>query len=89
MIEGGENSLRLSFAPVPAERTAEGVARIAARPRAACAPGRLTGAELRPQSLACRARHAPCVLALLGEATLVSRIANALLSGSVRRPATV
>jgi DNA-binding transcriptional MocR family regulator len=29
MIEGGENSLRLSFAPVPAERMAEGVARIA------------------------------------------------------------
>jgi 2-aminoadipate transaminase len=30
MIEGGENSLRLSFAPVPAERAAEGVSRIAA-----------------------------------------------------------
>jgi 2-aminoadipate transaminase len=30
MIEGGKNSLRLSFAPVPAERMAEGVARIAA-----------------------------------------------------------
>jgi DNA-binding transcriptional MocR family regulator len=30
MIEGGENSLRLSFAPVPAERMAEGVSRIAA-----------------------------------------------------------
>ncbi|HEU4393655.1 MAG TPA: PLP-dependent aminotransferase family protein [Solirubrobacterales bacterium] len=30
MIEGGENSLRLSFAPVPAERMPEGVARIAA-----------------------------------------------------------
>jgi 2-aminoadipate transaminase len=30
MIEGGENSLRLSFAPVPAGRTAEGVSRIAA-----------------------------------------------------------
>jgi DNA-binding transcriptional MocR family regulator len=29
MIEGGENSLRLSFAPVPADRAAEGVARIA------------------------------------------------------------
>jgi 2-aminoadipate transaminase len=29
MIEGGENSLRLSFAPVPAERAAEGVSRIA------------------------------------------------------------
>jgi 2-aminoadipate transaminase len=29
MIEGGENSLRLSFAPVPAERMDEGVARIA------------------------------------------------------------
>ncbi len=29
MIEGGQNSLRLSFAPVPAERVAEGVARIA------------------------------------------------------------
>lgn len=29
MIEGGENSLRLSFAPVPAERMGEGVARIA------------------------------------------------------------
>jgi 2-aminoadipate transaminase len=28
-IEGGENSLRLSFAPVPAEQAAEGVARIA------------------------------------------------------------
>jgi DNA-binding transcriptional MocR family regulator len=28
-IEGGENSLRLSFAPVPAERMAEGVSRIA------------------------------------------------------------
>jgi 2-aminoadipate transaminase len=30
MIEGGANSLRLSFAPVPAERAAEGVERIAA-----------------------------------------------------------
>lgn len=29
MIEGGQNSLRLSFAPVPAERVAEGVSRIA------------------------------------------------------------
>jgi 2-aminoadipate transaminase len=29
MIEGGENSLRLSFAPVPAARMADGVARIA------------------------------------------------------------
>jgi 2-aminoadipate transaminase len=29
MIEGGENSLRLSFAPVPADRAEEGVARIA------------------------------------------------------------
>jgi 2-aminoadipate transaminase len=29
MIEGGRNSLRLSFAPVPADRTAEGVSRIA------------------------------------------------------------
>jgi DNA-binding transcriptional MocR family regulator len=29
MIEGGENSLRLSFAPVPAGRAAEGVSRIA------------------------------------------------------------
>ena len=29
MIEGGENSLRLSFAPVPAEQMAEGVRRIA------------------------------------------------------------
>ncbi|MGN6275594.1 MAG: PLP-dependent aminotransferase family protein [Solirubrobacterales bacterium] len=29
MIEGGERSLRLSFAPVPAERAAEGVSRIA------------------------------------------------------------
>ena len=29
MIEGGESSLRLSFAPVPADRAAEGVARIA------------------------------------------------------------
>ena len=29
MIEGGENSLRLSFAPVPAERVGEGVSRIA------------------------------------------------------------
>jgi 2-aminoadipate transaminase len=29
MIEGGENSLRLSFAPVPAADAAEGVARIA------------------------------------------------------------
>jgi len=29
MIEGGENSLRLSFAPVPPERIAEGVSRIA------------------------------------------------------------
>ncbi|HEV7615900.1 MAG TPA: PLP-dependent aminotransferase family protein [Solirubrobacterales bacterium] len=29
MIEGGENSLRLSFAPVPADRMDEGVARIA------------------------------------------------------------
>jgi 2-aminoadipate transaminase len=30
MIEGGENSLRLSFAPVPAAQAAEGVGRIAA-----------------------------------------------------------
>jgi 2-aminoadipate transaminase len=30
MIEGGENSIRLSFAPVPADRAAEGVGRIAA-----------------------------------------------------------
>jgi DNA-binding transcriptional MocR family regulator len=30
MISGGENSLRLSFAPVPADRAAEGVSRIAA-----------------------------------------------------------
>jgi DNA-binding transcriptional MocR family regulator len=30
MIEGGANSLRLSFAPVPADRADEGVARIAA-----------------------------------------------------------
>jgi 2-aminoadipate transaminase len=30
MIEGGENSLRLSFAPVRADRAAEGVSRIAA-----------------------------------------------------------
>lgn len=30
MIEGGRNSLRLSFAPVPAEQMAEGVSRIAA-----------------------------------------------------------
>jgi hypothetical protein len=29
MIEGGENSLRLSFASVPPERIPEGVARIA------------------------------------------------------------
>ena len=29
MIEGAENSLRLSFAPVPAERMSEGIARIA------------------------------------------------------------
>jgi 2-aminoadipate transaminase len=29
MIEGGDNSLRLSFAPVPADRAAEGVSRIA------------------------------------------------------------
>ena len=29
MIAGGENSLRLSFAPVPADRAAEGVSRIA------------------------------------------------------------
>jgi 2-aminoadipate transaminase len=29
MLEGGESSLRLSFAPVPAERIAEGVSRIA------------------------------------------------------------
>jgi DNA-binding transcriptional MocR family regulator len=29
MIEGGENSLRLSFAPVPADQAAEGVRRIA------------------------------------------------------------
>ena len=31
MLEGGRSSLRLSFASVPAERVAEGVARIAAR----------------------------------------------------------
>jgi DNA-binding transcriptional MocR family regulator len=40
MIEGGENSLRLSFAPVPAARAAEGVSRIAgalARLRASAA----------------------------------------------------
>ena len=30
MIEGGENSLRLSFAPVPAADAADGVGRIAA-----------------------------------------------------------
>ena len=30
MIEGGANSLRLSFAPVPADQAAEGVRRIAA-----------------------------------------------------------
>ena len=30
MIEGGRNSLRLSFAPVPADQMAEGVGRIAA-----------------------------------------------------------
>jgi len=30
MIDGGENSLRLSFAPVPAEQMSEGVGRIAA-----------------------------------------------------------
>jgi 2-aminoadipate transaminase len=30
MIDGGENSLRLSFAPVPAEQMSEGVSRIAA-----------------------------------------------------------
>jgi 2-aminoadipate transaminase len=30
MIDGGANSLRLSFAPVPAEQTGEGVSRIAA-----------------------------------------------------------
>jgi 2-aminoadipate transaminase len=30
MIAGGENSLRLSFAPVPAERMSEGVSRLAA-----------------------------------------------------------
>ena len=30
MIEGGANSLRLSFAPVPAEQMDEGVRRIAA-----------------------------------------------------------
>ena len=29
MIDGGANSLRLSFAPVPADRADEGVARIA------------------------------------------------------------
>jgi DNA-binding transcriptional MocR family regulator len=29
MLEGGENSLRLSFAPVPPERIAEGISRIA------------------------------------------------------------
>ena len=33
MIEGGENSLRLSFASVPPEQIGEGVARIAARAR--------------------------------------------------------
>ena len=32
MLDGGENSLRLSFAPVPPERIAEGVSRIARRP---------------------------------------------------------
>ncbi len=30
MIDGGESSIRLSFAPVPAEQVPEGVARIAA-----------------------------------------------------------
>jgi hypothetical protein len=29
MLEGGDNALRLSFAPVPADRIAEGVQRIA------------------------------------------------------------
>ena len=40
MIEGGTNSLRLSFASVPPERIAEGVARIARALRAASAPAR-------------------------------------------------
>jgi hypothetical protein len=29
MLDGGESSLRLSFAPVPAERIGEGVVRLA------------------------------------------------------------
>ena len=41
MIEGGENSLRLSFASVPPERIGEGVSRIAAGARAD--PRRLAG----------------------------------------------
>ena len=73
MIEGGENSLRLSFAPVPAERMSEGVARIARRPRPHPRQRRLTGAYRRPRALVCRAHFASCVLALLGQATLVTR----------------
>ena len=34
--------------------------------RASAARSRMTGASRRPRSLACRARHAPCVLDLLG-----------------------
>ena len=40
MIEGGENSLRLSFASVPPERIPEGVARIARGAGARSAPAR-------------------------------------------------
>jgi DNA-binding transcriptional MocR family regulator len=51
MIEGGESSLRLSFASVPPERIAEGVARIASaleRLRAGSPAQRQTGDAQRP-----------------------------------------
>ena len=52
MIEGGENSLRLSFASVPPEQIAEGVSRIArgARP----GPRRLARLGARPRPPAAR-----------------------------------
>ena len=52
MIEGGENSLRLSFASVPPEQIGEGVSRIATRARAD--PRRLARLDLSRSSPAVR-----------------------------------
>ena len=68
MLEGGENSLRLSFASVPPERIAEGVARIARaldRVRAGAPPngrsGRWRGPAARgsPRAAAAPGRRGP------------------------------